>query len=91
MAMWIVIVVAVVAVIIGVLALVWYLTRNVDRSEEGREPKPWTDHSLDDWRKQRDAEAEADRIARAHAPRDLHEGAAAEEQAIQKTHTRWGG
>jgi flagellar basal body-associated protein FliL len=89
--MWIVIVVVALLALIGVLALIWYLTRNVDRSEEGREPKPWIDHSLDDWRKQRDAEAEADRIARAQERPKLHEGAAAEEQAIQKTHTRWGG
>lgn len=89
--MWIVVVAIAAVVLVGAVALFWYLTRNVDRSEEGRDPKPWIDHSLDDWRKQREAEAEADRIARAHAPRDLHEGAAAEEQAITKTHTRWGG
>lgn len=89
--MWIIVVVIGIAGIAVVLGFIWYLTRNVDRSEEGREPKPWIDHSLDDWRKQRNAEVEADRIARAQERPKLHEGAAAEEQSTQKTHTRWGG
>jgi hypothetical protein len=51
----------------------------------------WRDDSLDDWRKQRDAEAEQERVARASLEGTLHEGGAVEEKSETQRHQRIGG
>ncbi len=53
------------------------------------EPTAWRDDSLDDWRKERDAEAERIRIEREQSA--THEGGAAEEKAETVRHQRIGG
>jgi hypothetical protein len=49
----------------------------------------WRDDSLDDWRKERDAEADRIRVMRHEDP--THEGGAAEEKAETVRHQRIGG
>jgi hypothetical protein len=53
------------------------------------EQAAWRDDSLDDWRKERDAEADRIRVMRQESP--THEGAAAEEKAETSRHQRIGG
>jgi hypothetical protein len=53
------------------------------------EQPTWRDNSLDDWRRERDAEADAVRAARLES--ETHEGAAAEEKSETKRHQRIGG
>lgn len=63
----------------------------MSKKENVQDEKPaWRDDSLDDWRKQRDAEAEAVRGERTSQSPDLS-GAAAEEKAETKRHQRIGG
>ncbi|MEO9256698.1 MAG: hypothetical protein ABI305_14270 [Tepidiformaceae bacterium] len=51
----------------------------------------WRDNSLDDWRKERDAEVEQERILRSSTEGTLHEGGAAEEKSETQRHQRIGG
>ena len=63
----------------------------MSKKENILDEKPaWRDDSLDDWRKQRDAEAEAVRDERVSQAADLS-GAAAEEKTEKKRHQRIGG
>jgi len=55
------------------------------------EKAAWRDDSLDDWRKQRDAEADQERVTRASTEGTLHEGGAAEEKSETQRHQRIGG
>jgi|SwirhisoilCB3_FD_contig_51_877837_length_525_multi_2_in_0_out_0_1 hypothetical protein len=55
------------------------------------EKPAWKDTSLDDWRKQRDAEAEQERITRVSTEGTLHEGGAQEEKSETQRHQRIGG
>lgn len=66
----------------------WRMSKKQDSTSTIDKPQ-WRDTSLDDWRKERDAEAETVRIARANA--DTHAGAAAEEKAETVRHQRIGG
>jgi hypothetical protein len=65
----------------------WRMTKKQD--QVSMEKPAWRDDSLDQWRKDRDTEAETQRIARVQS--DLHEGAAAEEKAETVRHQRIGG
>ena len=58
--------------------------------EEAEKPTAWRDDSLDDWRNERDAEAEA---ARATRPAELRETVTGseEQQETTKKHQRIGG
>ncbi len=67
----------------------WRMTKKENSTEI--EKPAWRDTSLDDWRKQRDADADVERKQRAENPAALHEGAAAEEQAKTQRHQRIGG
>lgn len=62
---------------------------NKRERERDESPPAWRDDSLDDWRRERDADAEARRVERANDP-TLATGRA-EEQAEQKKHQRVGG
>ena len=64
---------------IGAIAA-WRMTRKEAKKEE--EPAQWRDDSLDDWRSQRDAEAEAERIARSK------DSAHRTGQAVEETETK---
>lgn len=68
--------------------LAWRMSKKENILDE----KPaWRDDSLDDWRKQRDAEAEAVRGERATGQAADLSGAAAEEKTEKKRHQRIGG
>jgi hypothetical protein len=60
--------------------------RDRDRSEA---PAAWRDDSLDDWRRERDANAEAHRTERATNPEETT--GRGDEQAETKKHQRIGG
>ena len=74
----------------GVFA--WLVTRKGDKEREDPQNQ-WRDTSLDDWRRERDALAEEERLRReSGASRDgLSEGQAKEADTQKKTHTRMGG
>ena len=46
--------------------MAWRMSRKEDDVTDVEKPR-WTDDSLDEWRRERDAQAEADRVARAEA------------------------
>jgi hypothetical protein len=59
--------------------------------EEVEKPQ-WRDDSLDAWRRERDAETEAQRLERLSTnPGDRHEGSAEERETKKKKHQRIGG
>lgn len=63
----------------------------VSKKENVQVERPaWRDDSLDEWRKQRDAEAEVIRGERTSQPPDAS-GAATEEHTEKKRHQRIGG
>lgn len=66
---------------------VWRATKNRDKRDPAR--PEWNDTSLDDWRKQRDAEAIAERQARAAAPQATRTGSENEDEPVR--HQRIGG
>lgn len=76
-----------VAMAVGAI-MAWRMTRRENRAET--EQPLWRDTSLDDWRKERDAEIEVERLQRLKDAK-LHGGAAAEEQSETKRHQRIGG
>lgn len=76
-----------VAMAFGAIAA-WRMSKREPHQQDGT--PAWRDDSLDDWRKQRDEEAETIRQQRASEPGQLS-GAAAEEQAEKKRHQRIGG
>ena len=57
----------------------------------GAEKPEWKDDSLEDWRKERDAAAAAERAARDSAPRAEADEGATEEKEQTKRHQRIGG
>ena len=65
----------------------WRMSRKEDAATI--EQPAWRDTSLDDWRKERDAEADVVRAARLQD--ETHEGAAAEEKSETQRHQRIGG
>ncbi|MGE5149786.1 MAG: hypothetical protein ACM3II_06650 [Rhodospirillaceae bacterium] len=74
-----------VAMAFGAIAA-WRMQKREPRSEDGR--PAWRDDSLDDWRKQRDQEAD---VRRQEREEQSLSGAVAEEQAERKRHQRIGG
>ncbi len=66
----------------------WRMNRHVDEREA--EKPQWRDTSLDDWRKQRDAETEVERTTRVQQGPALQAGGG-EEQPETKRHQRIGG
>jgi len=76
----------------GILA--WRATRKQNVAAERETASPaWRDTSLDDWRRERDAQAEEERLRReSGATRDgLSEGQAKEADTQKQTHSRMGG
>ena len=71
---------------IGAIAA-WRMTRKEAKKEE--EPAQWRDDSLDEWLRERDAEADAERVARS-TTRAQPTGQAREEKETKK-HQRIGG
>lgn len=71
---------------VGAIAA-WRMSRKEDTTSI--EQPAWRDTSLDDWRKERDAEADVVRAARLES--ETHEGAAAEEKSETQRHQRIGG
>lgn len=76
-----------VAMAVGAV-MAWRMSKKENKAET--EQPLWRDDSLDDWRKERDAEVDAERLQRVQEPKQ-HGGAAAEEQAEKKRHQRIGG
>lgn len=77
-----------------ILAVGGLLAWRASRAQQEREARPstWRDDSLDEWRRERDAEIEAERVRRVEQAR--HDGPTTESregQEGQKTHTRLGG
>ena len=68
--------------------LAWRMTKRENKADA--EQPLWRDDSLDDWRKERDAEVETERLQRVQEAKQ-HGGAAAEEQSEKKRHQRIGG
>jgi hypothetical protein len=58
--------------------------------EDAEKPPAWRDDSLDDWRRERDAQAEAARATRPAELRELSTGSE-QEQETTKKHQRIGG
>jgi len=75
------------AMVFGAIAA-WRLMKKEDKNEQDQ--PVWRDTSLDDWRRERDASAEAERAARASDPNALLEGATEERQEARR-HQRIGG
>jgi hypothetical protein len=75
------------AMVFGAIAA-WRLLKKEKRNEQ--EQPTWRDTSLDDWRRERDASADAERAARASEPNALLEGSA-EEREEARRHQRIGG
>lgn len=65
----------------------WRVSKR-DQTQDETGPK-WRDDSLDDWRKERDAAAEARRATRAESPEDPT--GRGDEQSEEKRHQRIGG
>lgn len=76
-----------VAMAVGAV-MAWRMTKRENKAEA--EQPLWRDDSLDDWRKERDAEIDAERLQRVQQS-SQHGGAAAEEQSEKKRHQRIGG
>ena len=76
-----------VAMAIGAV-MAWRMTKRENKAET--EQSLWRDDSLDDWRKERDAEVDAERLQRGQDAQQ-HGSAAAEEQTEKKRHQRIGG
>jgi len=76
-----------VAMAVGAV-MAWRLSKKANKAEI--EQPLWRDDSLDDWRKERDADVDAERLQRVQEAKQ-HGGAAAEEQAETKRHQRIGG
>ena len=76
-----------VAMAIGAI-MAWRMSKRENKAET--EQPLWRDDSLDDWRKERDAEIEVERLQRIQQPKQPT-GAAAEEQSEKKRHQRIGG
>lgn len=77
-----------VAMAVGAVAA-WRMTRGAQRREE--EAPAWRDDSLDEWRRERDDAAAAERAARTSVARDgLTTGQASDEGETRK-HQRIGG
>ncbi len=83
------------AVVIPVLMFVggiaaWQSTKRHNEKVE-IEAAGWRDDSLDDWRRERDAAAEAERLARATTGESETPSGRPEEQAEARRHQRIGG
>ena len=65
----------------------WRMSKNENVARP--EQPTWRDDSLDDWRKQRDADAERTRVLRQES--ETHEGGATEEKSETVRHQRIGG
>ncbi len=76
-----------VAMAIGAV-MAWRMSKKENKADI--EPPLWRDNSLDDWRKERDAEIETERLQRIQEAKQPS-GAAAEEQSEKKRHQRIGG
>ncbi|MEP7215541.1 MAG: hypothetical protein ABI782_04760 [Anaerolineaceae bacterium] len=76
-----------VAMAVGAV-MAWRMSKRENKVET--EQPLWRDDSLDDWRKERDVEVEAERLQRIQEAKQ-HGGAAAEELAERKRHQRIGG
>jgi len=62
----------------------WRMSKSEDKREA--EKPQWKDTSLDEWRKQRDAEVELDRVRRAQTTTaEIQAGGAEEKQETQRT------
>ena len=74
----------------GILA--WRVSKKGDQQREDPQNQ-WRDTSLDDWRRERDAQAEEERLRRESGPsRDgFSEGQAKEADTQKQTHSRMGG
>ena len=68
--------------------LAWRMSKKENKADPDQ--PLWRDDSLDDWRKERDAEVETERLQRIQEAKQ-HGGAAAEEQSEKKRHQRIGG
>lgn len=75
------------AMIAGAIAA-WRLSKREQHLDAN--PPAWRDDSLDEWRRERDAAAEAERAARAASPGTLTTGQARDEAETSK-HQRIGG
>ncbi len=75
------------AMVFGAIAA-WRIMKKEHKAEQ--EQPLWRDTSLDDWRRERDANAEAERAARASDPKGLLEGST-EEREETRRHQRIGG
>ncbi len=76
-----------VAMAIGAV-MAWRMSKKENKVDT--EAPLWRDDSLDDWRKERDAEIETERLQRIQEAKQPS-GAAAEEQSEKKRHQRIGG
>lgn len=76
-----------VAMAVGAV-MAWRMTKRENKAES--EQPLWRDDSLDDWRKERAAEIDAERLQRVQQS-SQHGSAAAEEQSEKKRHQRIGG
>ncbi|MEO6398881.1 MAG: hypothetical protein ABIP13_10480 [Tepidiformaceae bacterium] len=76
-----------VAMVVGAV-MAWRMTKRENKAEA--EQPGWRDDSLDDWRKERDAEIEVERLQRIQEAKQ-HGAAASEEQSEKKRHQRIGG
>ncbi|MCA9843281.1 MAG: hypothetical protein KC482_09330 [Dehalococcoidia bacterium] len=69
----------------------WRISRK-EGSFEAPEKPAWRDDSLDDWRRERDAQLEQERLQRLEATNERLRTGQEEEQDTQRTtHTRLGG
>jgi hypothetical protein len=69
----------------------WMVSRK-SASFDPPEKPAWRDDSLDDWRREREAQAEVDRRQRAESPgTHLSTGQEEQQEAQRTTHTRLGG
>ncbi len=70
----------------------WRVTRSEQaRSDPATFQPAWRDESMDDWRKERDAAAEAERQQRTQGVAGEFSTGRAEEQAVEKREQRLGG
>lgn len=67
----------------------WRLMKD-DQRREAESPS-WRDDSLDQWRRERDAEVEAERAARLKEARETQEASIAEREEAARKHQRIGG
>jgi hypothetical protein len=76
-----------IAMVVGAIAA-WRMSKKENTPEA--EKTQWRDDSLDDWRRERDAEAETERLSRASSPGGNPTGAT-EERSETRRNQRIGG